>query len=184
MSLTHSVSTNSTSSSATVSTMPPNKETIDPSNILYNDRQNYQAIFSNDSRFFDTSLHLFKSYCELGYIQLDNKKSKRNSYISSSTNTPKPPSNGFNSRGRPKSTGFSSYQNIHGNSNGSLNKLPFIRSLDNSISRRSDPGSLKSKSTKTKPEKSALTVFYPEPSIHPDTNSDSSDDPDIIVTRL
>ncbi|CAF2396789.1 unnamed protein product [Rotaria sp. Silwood2] len=187
MSLKHSVSTNSTSSSATVPTMPPNEETFDPSNILYNDRQNYQIIFSNDSRFFDTSLHLFKSYCELGYVQLDNKKSKRNSYASSSTNAPKPPSNGLSSRWRPKPTGFSSNQNIHGTSNGSLNRLPFMRSYDHSISRRSDPGSFKSKSTKIKREISPLTVSYQEqsiPSIHPVTNSDSSDDSDIIVTRL
>ncbi|CAF0990123.1 unnamed protein product [Rotaria sordida] len=183
MSLKYSASTNSISSSTTVPTIPLNEETIDPSNILYNDRQNYQIIFSNDSRFFDTSLHLFKSYCDLGYIQLDNKKSKRISYASSSTNTFKSQSNGFN-RWRLKPPAFSSNQNIHGSPRESVNKPPFIRYHDYSISRRSDPGSSKSKSTKIKREQSPLVISYQEQSIHPVTYSDSSDDPDIIVTRL
>jgi len=77
MSITRSISTNSTSSSNITPTVQPNGQRIDPSNILYNDHQNYQTIFTNDSRFFDTSLHLFKSYCDLGYIKLHNKKSKK-----------------------------------------------------------------------------------------------------------
>jgi hypothetical protein len=60
-----------------VSTAHQNEQPIDPSNILYNDRQNYQVIFTNDSRFFDTSLHLFKSYCDLEYIKSDKKKSRK-----------------------------------------------------------------------------------------------------------
>jgi len=83
MSITRSISTNSTSSSNITPTVQPNGQRIDPSNILYNDHQNYQTIFTNDSRFFDTSLHLFKSYCDLGYIKLHNKKSKKNLFASS-----------------------------------------------------------------------------------------------------
>jgi len=81
MSTTHSIDTDSTSSSNTMPTRSWNEQQIDPSNILYNDHQNYQIIFTNDSRFFDTSLHLFKSYRDLGYIPLDNKKSKKKVYF-------------------------------------------------------------------------------------------------------
>lgn len=102
MSVTNSISTNSTSSST-----HPNEQQIDPSNILYNDHQNYQIIFTNDSRFFDTSLHLFKSYCDLGYVKYDEKKPKKNVYVTP-TNPLQPQSNGHNSHWRPKPTGFSS----------------------------------------------------------------------------
>jgi hypothetical protein len=116
MSVTKSVSTDSTSSSTQM-----NEQQMDPSNILYNDHQNYHTIFTNDSRFFDTSLHLFKSYCDLGYIQLDDKKSQKSSF-SNSINTLKPPqSNGYHSRWRSKPTGFST------NHDGTL-KPPFSRS--------------------------------------------------------
>lgn len=125
MSRTLSISTDSLSSSTTMPKLPPNESTMDPSNILYNDRENYQIIFTNDSRFFDTSLHLFKSYRDLGYIQLDNKKSKKNGY-SSSSNTVKSQTNGFNDSWRPKPSGFSSNHMVNGNPNGKL-KSPFSR---------------------------------------------------------
>lgn len=106
MSATNSISTDSISSSIQM-----NEQQIDPSNILYNDHHNYQTIFTNDSRFFDTSLHLFKSYYDLGYIKSNDKKLKQNVYPAS-TDTLKPPSslssNGHHSRWRPKPAGFSS----------------------------------------------------------------------------
>jgi hypothetical protein len=121
MSVTHSVGTDSTSSST-----QPNEQLMDPSNILYNDHQNYHTIFTNDSRFFDTSLHLFKSYCNLGYIQLDDKKSNK-SLFPNSTNTLKPPqSNGHHNRWRSKPTGFSTNHDINGHDDGTL-KPPFPR---------------------------------------------------------
>jgi hypothetical protein len=126
MSLKYSLSTSSTSSSATMSTTQPNEQPIDPSNILYNDRQHYQIIFTNDSRFFDTSLHLFKSYCDVGYIKLDNKKKRKSLLSSSSTNTLRPLSNGVNIPLRTKSIGFSSNHDNQTNSNGAL-KTPFLR---------------------------------------------------------
>ena len=74
MSLKHSASIDSTSSTATMATVSPQ---IDQANGLYEDRDHFQAIFSNDSRFFDTSLHLFKSYCMLGYIQSNEEKPRK-----------------------------------------------------------------------------------------------------------
>jgi hypothetical protein len=83
-----------------------NEEQLDPSNILYNDHQNYQIIFTNDSRFFDTSLHLYKSYRKSGYIQSDNNKKSKKSLFPSSSNMLKPESNGDKHHVRSKSTGF------------------------------------------------------------------------------
>ena len=131
MSITHSISNDSTSSSATISTIQRNDQPIDASNILYNDRQHYQTIFTNDSRFFDTSLHLFKSYRGLGYIKLDNEKPKRRLFPSSSS-TLKPFSNGSNNRWQPKLAGFSSNHDIHGNINGTL-RPPLLRNYGNDI---------------------------------------------------
>lgn len=82
MSLTPSMSTSSTSSSNTNHRMQSNEQDdLDPSNRLYNDHQNYQIIFSNDSRFFDTSLHLYKSYRKLGYIQATSRNRKNDSRL-------------------------------------------------------------------------------------------------------
>src|SRR4051794_12956597 len=77
MSLSHSISVDSSSSTATMATMPPTDLANNSSNGLYEDRDHFQAIFSNDSRFFDTSLHLFKSYCSLGYIQSNEGKLRK-----------------------------------------------------------------------------------------------------------
>ncbi|CAF1251257.1 unnamed protein product [Rotaria magnacalcarata] len=187
MSFKHQRRINSTTSSNTTPSLLPDDETMDPSNLLYNDRQNYQIIFSNDSRFFDTSLHLFKSYCDLGYIKVDKKKSKKNPPSSSSSNTLRPPSSGLNSRWRPRTTGFSSDFDAQRNSNGLSNKLSFLRNRDHSSSQRSDPGPSKLKSTRMKRDSSPLAISYQDKtmvSAHPITDSDSSDEPDIIVTRL
>ncbi len=126
MSISNSISTtDSTSSSNAMPTTQSNEQPIDPSNLLYNDHQNYEIIFTNDSRFFDTSLHLFQSYHKLGYIQTDNKKLKK-PFFSTSTNTLKPQVNGQKHRSRSKPTGFRSNHNLDGNNNGTL-KPPFSR---------------------------------------------------------
>ncbi|CAF3334073.1 unnamed protein product [Rotaria socialis] len=186
MSFKHQRRTNSTTSSNTTPSLPPNDETMDPSNLLYNDRQNYQIIFSNDSRFFDTSLHLFKSYCDLGYIKVDKKKSKKNPPSSSSSNTLRPPSSGL-SRWRPKTTGFSSDFDAQRNSNGLSNKISFLRNGDHLSSQRSGPGPSKLKPTRMKRENSPVAVAYQDETMvseHPITDSDSSDEPDVRITRL
>jgi len=77
MSIVHSISVDSSSSTATMTTIPSIDLANNLSNNLYEDRDHFQAIFSNDSRFFDTSLHLFKSYCALGYIQSNEEKNKK-----------------------------------------------------------------------------------------------------------
>jgi len=77
MSLLHSISVDSSSSTATMATIPTGDLANNTSNGLYEDRDHFQAIFSNDSRFFDTSLHLFKSYCALGYIQSNDEKNNQ-----------------------------------------------------------------------------------------------------------
>jgi hypothetical protein len=77
MSIPHSVSVDSSSSTATMTTISPMDLENNSSNELYEDHDHFQAIFSNDSRFFDTSLHLFKSYYALGYIESNNDKQKK-----------------------------------------------------------------------------------------------------------
>ncbi len=77
MSMSHSNSVDSSSSTATMTTIPPMDLANNSSNGLYDDHDHFQAIFSNDSRFFDTSLHLFKSYYALGYIESNNDKQKK-----------------------------------------------------------------------------------------------------------
>ncbi len=77
MSIGHSISVDSSSSTATMTTIPSIDLANNLSNNLYEDRDHFQAIFSNDSRFFDTSLHLFKSYCALGYIPSNEEKNKK-----------------------------------------------------------------------------------------------------------
>lgn len=112
MSISHSVSTGSTSSSNTTPAHPQsNGQEMDPSNILYNDHQNYQVIFSNDSRFFDTSLHLYKSYKKLGYAP-NNKKPKK-SKIPNAAHLSKAQSNGNSNHGRSKSAGFRANQEVN-----------------------------------------------------------------------
>lgn len=75
MSMSRSASIDSSASTATATTFSHVDLPVDSSNGLYEDREHFQAIFTNDSRFFDTSLHLFKSYYELGYISADEDKS-------------------------------------------------------------------------------------------------------------
>ena len=78
MSIVHSNSVDSSSSTATMTTLPSSSDLPNnTANQLYEDRTHFQAIFSNDSRFFDTSLHLFKSYCGLGYIPSNESKSRK-----------------------------------------------------------------------------------------------------------
>ena len=113
MSLSQSISTGSTSSSNTIPPMQLNEPEMDPSNILYNDHQNYQTIFTNDSRFFDTSLHLYKSYRKLGYIQSDKRKPLKVTVIPPSTNTLKPQINGYHHQSRSKSTGSANNHRTH-----------------------------------------------------------------------
>jgi hypothetical protein len=97
MSILHSISIDSSTSTATMTTIDP----PDASNDLYEDRDHFQAIFTNDSRFFDTSLHLFKSYYAMGYIPSDDEKYKK-LHVPSLRTT----SNGQKNRWRPRLLGL------------------------------------------------------------------------------
>jgi hypothetical protein len=110
MSIVHSISVDSSTSTATMTTIPPIDLANNSSNGLYEDRDHFQAIFSNDSRFFDTSLHLFKSYCTLGYIQSKQEKSPKVHVPFLSTTT----SHGHKSRWRTRLLG-SNHSNNHEN---------------------------------------------------------------------
>jgi hypothetical protein len=112
MSIVQSISIDSSSSTGTMATIPLTDDFIDASNDLYENRDHFQAIFSNDSRFFDTSLHLFKSYSTLGYVHVD-KDMKHNLHIESSLTTS---SNGHKHRWRKRLLGL----NTNENSNGTL----------------------------------------------------------------
>jgi hypothetical protein len=85
-----------------MATIPSADLPTDLSNDLYEDRDHFQAIFTNDSRFFDTSLHLFKSYYALGYIQGDDEKNKKLYGPTLTTTT-----NGRKHRWRPRLFGLS-----------------------------------------------------------------------------
>lgn len=190
-----SVSSDSSSSSTTTASSRVN----DSSNLLYNDRQHYQVIFNNDSRFFDTSLHLLRSYRQEGYLQLTTEKKKRRLFGSSKTpsHTLKARSNGLNGLWRTQQAGFSSNSNINGTM-----KPPFARNhgtekrcalvchlwpsflrLDHSISYRSDPGTSKSLNPQSKREQTPQ-MRQSNPAPYPPPHEDSSDEGDIIVTRL
>jgi len=97
MSILHSISIDSSTSTTTMTTISP-IDLPDASNDLYEDRDHFQAIFTNDSRFFDTSLHLFKSYYAMGYIPLDDKKLH--------VPTLRTTSNGYKNRWRPRLLGL------------------------------------------------------------------------------
>ena len=112
MSSTPSISTSSTSSSNATHRMPSNgQDDLDPSNRLYNDHHNYQIIFSNDSRFFDTSLHLYKSYRKLGYIQASSRNKNNGSRANLNATLTKPTNNIANS----KSSGVIHHHHDHRN---------------------------------------------------------------------
>jgi hypothetical protein len=86
-----------------------------PANDLYENRDHFQAIFSNDSRFFDTSLHLFKSYVELGHIESTEKKNKKFSMASLTAS-----GNGRKHRWRPRLLGFERHDHHNGTLKGFL----------------------------------------------------------------
>ena len=111
MSRNRSDSNHSNSSSNTTASANTNEN----SNVLYNDREHYNVIFENDSRFFDTSLHLFKTYRQRGYVPSSYKKNRGKSphlNPSSSSHTLRSTSNG--GLWRSKQIGFNSTQNVNG----------------------------------------------------------------------
>lgn len=109
MSIVRSISIDSTSSTGTMQAIDLAKNS---SNGLYDDGDHFQAIFTNDSRFFDTSLHLFKSYSALGYIQINDEQYRK--HLAPNLQTT---SNGHKHRWRPRLLGLN---HNNDNQNGTL----------------------------------------------------------------
>ena len=122
MSMSRSVSIDSSASTATVTTFSPADLPGDASNGLYEDREHFQSIFTNDSRFFDTSLHLFKSYFALGYIPIEVEKHNNLQVPSLNTAT----SRGRKHRWRPRLLGLHNHhpqENHHSTLKGFLTPI-------------------------------------------------------------
>ena len=98
-----------------MATIAPGDSLGHAANDLYENRDHFQAIFTNDSRFFDTSLHIFKSYAALGHIELNEKKYRKYSIASLAA-----PSNGRKSRWRPRLLGFEHHDHHNGTLKGFL----------------------------------------------------------------
>lgn len=102
---------NHSSSSSNTTTSANNREN---SNVLYNDCEHYEVIFKNDSRFFDTSLHLFKSYRKRGYLPPKTKKRGKSPFLSVPPAVIKSSSRASpnGSLGKSKLIGFNSNHNV------------------------------------------------------------------------
>jgi hypothetical protein len=193
MSLVHSYSVDSTSSTATIATLPfQNDLANNSSNGLYEDRNHFQAIFSNDSRFFDTSLHLFKSYCTLGYIQSKEEKSRKLHVPFISTTSFR----GHKHRWRPQlftSKSTNEHENrilkafltptlLRKSSNLFSKKIVlkyfFLSRIDYSTSNQSDSGI-----STTEPRKSPMVAHY-QPLPVPIITLTDDNEADVIITRL
>ena len=129
------LNSNNSSSSSNTNASNNNNEN---SNVLYNDREHYEIIFKNDSRFFDTSLHLFKSYRKRGYLPPMTKKRGKSPFLSVPPvlrAAARTPSNG--SLGKSKLPGFNSNHNVsllpsdHGKNNNTITSTQFRRNQGN-----------------------------------------------------
>lgn len=185
MSLTPSISTGSTSSSNTNHRMQSNEQDdVDPSNRLYNDHQNYQIIFSNDSRFFDTSLHLYKSYRKLGYIQINSQNGKNNSRLKLNTTLRTSTNNISNT----KSSGASHYNRNNHDNNTTLKPQMRISTDQRSVSNSSNNiRSSKLVSNISLSDDRPWPTRNNNENDHNNNNNhddDDDDEADIIITRL
>ncbi|CAF1106493.1 unnamed protein product [Rotaria sordida] len=180
MSILHSISINSSSSTATMTTLSPTDLPNDSSNILYENREHFQSIFSNDSRFFDTSLHLYKSYCTLGYIQADDEKPKK-------LHIPFLPitSNGYRHRWKSRLLGLTHNDD---NSNGTIRALltpTLLRKNDLLTRNRTGSGSINDETINHHRKSSMIVQYQPSTiSVVNNPNNDTIDESDVVITRL
>ncbi|CAF2405861.1 unnamed protein product [Rotaria sp. Silwood2] len=179
MSLLHSISIDSSSSTTTMTTLSPMDIPNDSSNVLYENREHFQAIFTNDSRFFDTSLHLFKSYCALGYIQTDDAKTKRLNLPFLTTT-----SNGHRQRWKARLLGITPNND---NSNATIKAFltPTLLRKDHLTRNRTGSGSFINE-TMNHHEKTPTVVQYQRSTIPTVNISDDNklDESDLVITRL
>jgi len=187
---------NHSSSSSNTTTSANNHEN---SNVLYNDHEHYEVIFKNDSRFFDTSLHLFKSYRKRGYLPPKTKKRGKSPLLSvppvlKKISSRASPNSG--SLGKSKLIGFNSNHNVSIlPNNTTIKTTDFQRNQATSMSLRSDPGIQKLVNRSSQqPQPRHFPSSLPVPPYSPqyrhnghlnhNDDDDDSDDSNIIVTRL
>ncbi|CAF3788015.1 unnamed protein product [Rotaria magnacalcarata] len=154
------VARSSSSSIVSDATLTQNDLANDSSNLRYENRDHFQSIFTNDSRFFDTSLHLFKSYAALGYIQSNTNDNK---------NIPVPilTTESHGRRHRMKAR-LLNLTNNPDTSKGALKDFltpTLLRKTDNSDRNRSNSTATRN-GTKDHPQKSAILIQYKQPSNH------------------
>jgi len=151
----------------------------DINNDLYENRDHYQVIFSNDSRFFDTSFHLFKSYVSLGYIASDENKSKHDLLS--------PLSHGQKHRWRTRLLGFHHHDHPAATLKAWLTPT-LLRKQDRSPSISSTITGYSPKEMFSRSKQSPLVVQY-QPStipaiVLPESDIQHSDESDVTITRL
>ncbi|CAF0876620.1 unnamed protein product [Adineta ricciae] len=171
----------SSASTATMTTISPNDLAADTSNDLYENREHFQAIFTNDSRFFDTSLHLFKSYYALGYIQPEEEKSDRLSVPSLTT------SNGRRHRWKTRFLG-SNHRQHDDHHNGTLKSFLtpiLLRKNDHINQMHGEPGN-PTRDINNSYKSNSFAVHYQPTSIPSISISDEtkSDESEVTITRL
>ncbi|UJR21403.1 hypothetical protein I4U23_024493 [Adineta vaga] len=183
MSMSRSISIGSSASTATMTTISPDDLAVNSSNNLYENREHFQSIFTNDSRFFDTSLHLFKSYYALGYIQTEDEKYDKQSvsHLTTSTST----SNSHKHRWKTRLLGFHhNHDNNHGTIKGFL--TPILLRKSDHINRNQNESNNSIKELDNQYPKNSFVVHYQSTSIPTITVSDEtkSDESEVTITRL
>ncbi|CAF1019254.1 unnamed protein product [Adineta steineri] len=183
MSISRSVSINSSTSTATMTTISPTDLVANSSNGLYENREHFQAIFTNDSRFFDTSLHLFKSYYSLGYIPSDDEKHKKLHVPIITTTT----ASRQKHRWKPRLLGLH-HNNNNSNHEGTLKAFltPILLRKNDQINRARSESGNSTHELNNRQEKSSMIVHYqqalvPNINISDDMRSDESE---VTITRL
>ncbi|CAF0891518.1 unnamed protein product [Rotaria sp. Silwood1] len=163
-----------------MSTLSPTDLPNDASNVLYENREHFQAIFTNDSRFFDTSLHLFKSYCALGYIQTGDEKAKKNSFPFLTISP-----HGYRHRLKTRLLGITHNNNNSTETIKALLTPTLVRKQDLLIRNRTGSDSFTNE-TINRHEKSSTVVQY-QPSTIPTVNianDNQIDEAEITITKL
>ncbi|CAF3609631.1 unnamed protein product [Rotaria socialis] len=181
MSSVHTTSAvrSSSSSSSIVSdaTLTQNDLANNSSNLRYENRDHFQSIFTNDSRFFDTSLHLYKSYAALGYIQSNAHDNK---------NIPVPIlTAGSHGRRHRMKARLLNLTNNTDTSKGAIKAFltpTLLRKTDNSDRHQSNSIAAPN-GTKDHSQKSSMLIQYQRPSVSTQNNT-TIEEPDIIITRL
>lgn len=174
MSFKRTISIKSTASTSTITTLRSNDLQNNTSNDLYEDRDHFQAIFTNDSRFFDTSLHLFKSYSALGYIQSNNDKTA----ITGSSTT-----HMHKHRWRPRLLSTNHHEHQHTGGLKAFLTPTLLRKSGPGTSNRSDSG-ISTNEPMNSSGKSPMIVHYKQTSIPNIQITSTDEESEVTITRL